>query len=80
MANQIQQVIDISSSRYTQYRDLQPALAQAYQAITNYARDEQKQQRNPRALLKFLTRPHSDPNLTIACKDVFRLLGTAPMA
>jgi hypothetical protein len=80
MANEIQLVIDISTSRHIQYHEIQPTLACAYQAITNYARDEQRGPNDPRTVLRFLTRTHADANLSMACKDVFRQLGTRPMA
>jgi hypothetical protein len=80
MANEIQLVIDISTSRYIQYREVQPTLANAYQAITNLARDEQRGRNDPSAVLRFLTRTHADANLSRACKDVFRQLGTRPMS
>jgi len=80
MPDQFQQIIDISLKRYDQYREVQTPLAQAYQAIANYARDEQRRKGDPRALLRFLTRPHADRKLRTACQDVFRQLGTSPIA
>jgi len=80
MPNRIDQIIAISTKRYNETRATQLALAQAYQAITNYAREEQGGRNDPKALVHFLRRPHSDANLSKACMDVFRLLGTSPMS
>jgi hypothetical protein len=80
MADLIQQVVTISTQRYNENLETQAALAQAYLAIAKYARDVQKAGNDPRSILSFLKRPHADANLSKACKDVFRLLGTTPIA
>jgi hypothetical protein len=78
MLGQLKQIIAFCSKRYNENRDTPPGLAKAHLAIINRANDVMLTTYNFGDLLDFLSKPHSDPDLAQATKEVLEHIGTAP--
>ncbi len=77
MPDQIQQIIAFCSKRYNASRNSRPGLAKAHLAIINKANDVKLNTYNVADLLDWLSKPHADPDLVKACKEVLEHLGSA---
>jgi hypothetical protein len=75
----IRQVTSFCAVRYNASRATRPKLARAFLGILNRVHDLLLSSADPeRDLLDFLSKPHRDPDLVRACKEVFEHLGSAP--
>jgi hypothetical protein len=78
MPDKLKQIVAFCSKRYNENRDARPVLAKAYLAIINRANDVMLSTGIPGDLLDFLSKPHTDPDLVRASKEVLEHIGTAP--
>jgi hypothetical protein len=67
------------SLRYNSLCNTHWGLARAYSVIMDHAHTMRLNNHDPeRDLLNWLSKPHTDPDLTKACKEVLEIIGAAP--
>jgi hypothetical protein len=79
MPDTLKRVVAFSAGRYNALRDTpRHSLALAYSAILALARDLPTSSADPeRDMLDYLSKPHTNPDLARACKEVLGQLGSA---
>jgi hypothetical protein len=78
MPSQLPAIITFCAGRYNANRHSRPGLAKAFLAILNRASDLRLFRVDPeRDLLEWLSKPHTDPDLAKAGKEVHEHVGSA---
>ena len=76
MAEMIERITEFCAGRYNALSRNQPEQAKAYQAIINQITELRLSSEHPADdLLDWMSQPHTDADLTRACKLVFEMLG-----
>jgi hypothetical protein len=79
MPTQLGSINDFCSRRYNALHEGHSGLARAYSVIMDHVHTMRLNNHDPeRDLLNWLSKPHTDPDLTKACKEVLQHIGAAP--